>query len=262
MPRGLRSTHHGGGHERVEPFTRWTRRRDVADSGQPYVAKMDGEEMRAMGFRITLGDRPGELAAIAAAIAEAGANILTIDVQELDGENVIDEMILEVPADLAPGALRAQLLSAGATSVVSMSVDYRSMDAQVRCLNAVAALARPDVSPVQALSQALSMLVSAQLRVVRPEDSQLAWLARERDVPVVEVVHDGEGVPRVVLAIAYPVVSPDAILLLERPGRVRFSATEVARVRAMLHVHQLFDGLSGGPLRSEVRSLLAHPARS
>ena len=51
--------------------------------------------MKAL-IRLVLDDRPGALAQAAAAIAQAGADIVAVDVVERDGSQVVDDFIVEL----------------------------------------------------------------------------------------------------------------------------------------------------------------------
>ncbi|MCU1373449.1 MAG: hypothetical protein JWO68_735, partial [Actinomycetia bacterium] len=52
--------------------------------------------MVAYRLRIELPDRPGALAGVTSEIATFDANILSIDVHEVDGNTAIDEIVVEV----------------------------------------------------------------------------------------------------------------------------------------------------------------------
>jgi len=51
-------------------------------------------------------DRPGALARVAAVIAGHGGNVVGIDVQEVDAESAVDELVIDVPDDVAANATR------------------------------------------------------------------------------------------------------------------------------------------------------------
>src|SRR6478735_3845697 len=69
--------------------------------------------MVAYRLRIELPDRPGALAGVTTEIAESEANILSIDVHEVDGNTAIDEIVVEVADDWAPGALAGSMALSG-----------------------------------------------------------------------------------------------------------------------------------------------------
>jgi len=69
-------------------------------------------------LRVLLPDRPGMLGAVAAALGDAGADIISIDVVERSAGIAVDDLIVE----LAPGKLADTLVSA-AVSVSGVSVE-------------------------------------------------------------------------------------------------------------------------------------------
>lgn len=185
-------------------------------------------------MRVELPDEPNTLGRIATALGGLGANILHIDVHELDGANVIDEIVIAGPDSLSPSEVRAALLSAGARSVVSSPLIHRQMDALVRALNALVMFVRdaddealvavvPSVVPVDA---ATIERIDA-LDDIDPSGRQLRW-----GTPAARCVEQSWmlAVPRVDRT-----PTPFDALVVRRA--TRFSATEVARLRALLLVH-------------------------
>jgi hypothetical protein len=69
-------------------------------------------------LRVLLPDRPGMLGAVATALGEAGADILSVDVVERAAGVAVDDLIVE----LAPGRLADSLITA-AVSVPGVSVE-------------------------------------------------------------------------------------------------------------------------------------------
>lgn len=70
-------------------------------------------------LRIVLPDRPGALGAVATALGEVGADILSLDVVERSPGSATDDLVLELP----PDRLADSLLSAAAT-VPGVRVEY------------------------------------------------------------------------------------------------------------------------------------------
>ncbi len=70
-------------------------------------------------LRIVLPDRPGALGAVASALGEVGADILSLDVVERSPGCAIDDLVLELP----PERLADSLVSAAAT-VPGVRVEY------------------------------------------------------------------------------------------------------------------------------------------
>src|SRR4051794_40372296 len=91
-------------------------------------------DMPLMALRVELPDIPNALAAVAGALGEHDTNIVGIEVHELEGERVIDEIVVDVPEDASIVAVRDELLRAGALSVTSVPVpvEHQRTDAIVR----------------------------------------------------------------------------------------------------------------------------------
>lgn len=53
--------------------------------------------MTVFGLRISCPDRPGSLGAVATALGEVEANILSVDVMERDGEHAVDQLVVDAP---------------------------------------------------------------------------------------------------------------------------------------------------------------------
>jgi hypothetical protein len=187
-----------------------------------------------MAMRVELADEPYTLGRIATALGDLGANIVHIDVHELDGTDVIDEVVIAGPDALSPSDVRAALLAAGARSVVSVPLVHRHMDALVRALNALVAICRdpddetllaviPSVVPVEGVA----IEPIAELDGIDPSGRQLRW-----GTPAARCVEKSWilAVPRVEHA-----PTPIDALVVRRANR--FSATEVARLRALLLLH-------------------------
>lgn len=184
-----------------------------------------------MAMRIELPDEPYSLGRIATALGDLGANILHIDVHELDGSDVIDEVVIAGPDSLSPSDVRQALLAAGARTVVSVPLVHRHMDALVRALNALVTFCRdpsdegllsviPSVVPVEGVA----IEPIRDLDGIDPTGRQLRW-----GTPAARCVGKSWvlAVPRVEHA-----PTPVDALVVRRANR--FSATEVARLRALL----------------------------
>jgi hypothetical protein len=67
-------------------------------------------------IRVVLPDRPGALGAIATALGHVGADILSLDIIERSAGSVIDDLVVELPADkLADSVVSAVASVRGAT---------------------------------------------------------------------------------------------------------------------------------------------------
>jgi len=190
-------------------------------------------------MRVELVDAPNAMAHIAAALGAAEVNIVDIDVHELDGSHVCDELVLDMPEAMSPGDLRVVLMGAGALSVLSVPFDQRRMDAVVRCLDAILATLHADAE--DQLAAVVCGLVPVDELEIRKID-ELGGLdpdgGRLRSgTPVARRV-DIDGRPRWVLALPITDGEPaESAVLVARVG-LRFSATEIARLRSVLRLHQ------------------------
>ncbi len=59
-------------------------------------------------LRVILPDRPGSLGAVATAIGHAGADIVSVDIVDKDGEYVVDDVVI----DIGPGQMPDEVMSA------------------------------------------------------------------------------------------------------------------------------------------------------
>jgi hypothetical protein len=109
-----------------------------------------------------------------------------------------------------------------------------------------------DEPPVAALTRALTALVPAdEVRIGDAKDIDDGE-PMGRGTPVATLT-EGDGVRRWALAVPYPEHEPTCAVVLERAGS-RFSATEIARVRALLRVHAQCQAINGGSLLAEERA--------
>lgn len=205
--------------------------------------------MATHALRITLSNEPGALARASAAMAELGVNIVDVDVHELDGLHVVDEIVVWMPDDVSPADLRSVLLMAGCLQVESVPNAHHTTDAIVRCLDGLARCIPESVGQQDALLEMVTQLMpGATAHMVRSTASPEAKEAVERGVPVSASVHGSHRAWTVVLP--YPEDAPAIGIELRREG-LRPSSTEIARVRALLRVHRMISGeMPSAALRS------------
>jgi hypothetical protein len=185
------------------------------------------------------------LGAVATALGQAGADIVSLDVVERGPEGAVDDLLVQLPA----GGL-ADVLITSAQSVPGVVVEslrpYLGADDLHRDLELVDELA---ASP----AQALQLLVDLAPGVFRAGWALLMGpggeIASSAGAPSVE----GVALPWMPLAtarrmdsseewvperwdtlgtelVAAPVGSPDSVVLVGRPGGPRFRASEVLRL--------------------------------
>jgi ACT domain-containing protein len=195
-----------------------------------------------LAMRIELPDEPNTLGRIATALGGLGANIVHIDVHELDGTDVVDEIVISGPPSLAPGEVRAALLDAGARTVVSVPLAHRQLDALVRALTSLVTFVRDasDDGLLDVVSSVVSVESAAIVHIddlddVDPSGRQLRW-----GTPAARCVDRSWmlAVPRVDRT-----PTPYDALVVRRA--IRFSATEVARLRALLLLHAHLEAPTG-----------------
>jgi hypothetical protein len=76
-------------------------------------------------IRVTLEDRPGELAAIAAALGGIGANIVELDVLERSVDRAVDQLVVQAPGCTAD-EVRATIGAVEGTTVDSLRPTMRN----------------------------------------------------------------------------------------------------------------------------------------
>jgi GNAT superfamily N-acetyltransferase len=183
---------------------------------------------------VEVADRPGNLAAVAADLASCGANILHLDVHAGGESTVVDRLVVQVP-DERSHELAAAAARCGATLLHLNDADpHVLVDDVVRALDvAVSLLAgdRPDavteairrLIPVDEVRTETAAVTHGVTTIERSGDEE-PWLA--------VVPHDHDGV--------------QATAILTRRGP-RFTATEVARCRAVLRLAAQISAGRAGP---------------
>lgn len=193
-------------------------------------------------LRVVLPDRPGMLGAVATALGETGADILSLDVVERGAAGAVDDLLVELP----PGVLVDRLITA-AHSVPGVLVE------SLRPHHGAADL-HGDLDLVDALAaahgRALQVLVDHAPGVFRagwavvvdhdqvrgtsrgaPETVPAQWLpldAARRVAPDEDWVPSAWQLLGTELAAAP--LTPSAGILLGRPGGPVFRASEVLRL--------------------------------
>ena len=197
-------------------------------------------------LRLVLPDRPGMLGAVASALGEAGADILSLDVVERGPEGAVDDLVVALP----PGGM-ADVLITRAQSVPGVQVEslrpYHGGSDLHRDLELVDALA---AEPAQAgallvahapgvfragwalLLEAGPTVLHASAGAPEVADVALPWLplaTSTRLDPLAPWVPERWEALGTEL-VAAPVGSPDRVVLVGRPGGPRFRASEVLRL--------------------------------
>ena len=194
-------------------------------------------------LRIELPDRPGALALAASIIGASGANVVSVDIHELEGDSAVDEILVEAPdgwraADLAPG------LEANGVTLLSSTPVRAPRDPVVTAMQWAGAIvaAGPAESDLE-LGRCILELTAASAAWVCDVPQAMSYeagrLALERCAPVVQrtaAPDDGRGLPDTVWLLAVPDADlmPEMVAFAARPVALRFTASEIARVEALL----------------------------
>lgn len=201
-------------------------------------------------LRVSLPDRPGMLGAVATALGEVGADIVSLDVVERGPDGAVDDLVVALP----PGRLADALLTS-AQSVPGVVVEslrpYGGGSGLHLDLELVEVLAARPEDGLELLTEHVAGVfragwavlvesgdgVDARVRLssgAAPETIGLAlpWLPL---LAARAVAPDEEWVPErwtavgMALAVA-PVGRPDRAVLVGRPGGPRFLSSEVLRL--------------------------------
>ena len=195
--------------------------------------------MTMLRVRVELVDRPGALAGVTSVLAELGVDVASVDVLEVDGNTVVDELLLRLPAGLAGHDVELALHASGALRVLCTDVAGSTGDAVARAMELVTSvLAAPGDAdaPGRGLAKVAYADVGALIDVGEAVRFPLAQRALESAVPT-----SGRAGPDAsplaspggwVLWVTPSVSAPQQIAVVARRIDVRFSATEAARLRA------------------------------
>jgi hypothetical protein len=208
-------------------------------------------------LRIELPDRPGTLAHVASVLSRHGGNVAAVDIHELEGEAAVDEIVVEVPEDWEPSQLVDDLAAAGAT-LLSAAPELEVRDPIVTALGWASALlaSRAHDSDLE-LGRAVMELTSASAAWVCSIAEAVRFdagrLALERGAPVVQRTDepiagaDGLAPPVWLLAVPDGQLGAGLVAFAARPVNVRFTASEIARVEALLVLRRQLAGLGAVP---------------
>ena len=201
-------------------------------------------------LRVVLPDRPGMLGAVATALGEAGADILSLDVVERGPDGAVDDLVVALP----PGGLADALITAAqrvpGVAVESLRPYYGASDLH-RDLELVDALAAAPADGLWLLvANAPGVFRAGWALLLEPgPGAGPTVLCASPGAPDVDAVampwlplgsarrldrHEA-WVPERWAALgtelaAAPVGSPDRVVLVGRPGGPRFRASEVLRL--------------------------------
>jgi hypothetical protein len=200
-------------------------------------------------IRVQLPDRPGMLGALATALGNINADILSVDVVERAGGMAIDDLVVELPSGRLP-----DILITAAESVPGVEVDavrpYAGGLDTHRELELIEHVANDPDNGLGVFIEGVPQIIRAGWAVAFTISSSVPHrLAASSAAPETTVMHlpwlplakatvmDGEDawVPEPWRELgtelaATPLGKPDYALLVGRPGGPMFRAAEVARL--------------------------------
>ncbi len=205
-------------------------------------------------IRVELPDLPGALAKVATVISDLDGDLVSVDIHELDGHQAVDELVVEVLTELDGRVLATALEVAEAGVLLSCAPATTRSEPVLDALGWARGIAEaPDGN---ALGRVLaSACHSSKVWVAAIDEARevpVGRLALARGAPLVQRSHDlpgplGGRPPSPMWLLAVPDGQPHtrSIAFLARPGSLRFTASEVARVDALMGLHRtLADGVA------------------
>jgi hypothetical protein len=191
-------------------------------------------------LRVELPDLPGALAKVATVISELDGDVVSVDIHELDGHQAVDELVVEVLTELDGRTLRTALERADAGILLSCAPTSSGPEPVLDALGWARELAT-GTDPAAVLAAACH---SAKVWVAPIDEARevpVGRLALARGAPLVQRSQELPGPlaspsPSTAWLLAVPDGRPQtrAIAFLARPGSLRFTASEVARVDALM----------------------------
>jgi len=196
-------------------------------------------------LRIELADHPGALAAVTRVLAAQGLNVVEVSIHEAEPPRAIDEIVVHAEQPIATAELSTSLVAVGAQLLSVGPCDMRG-DPVITALTWVTAtLEKPNRK--SSLATGVRLLTGIDpvhvLTVEEARDLPVAAAALRRGWPVVQRLdrapaplrppglEDGSGV--------WVLAAPDArdaslVVMATRPYAIRFTATEMNRLAAVL----------------------------
>jgi hypothetical protein len=204
-------------------------------------------------LRISLSDRPGALAGVAAVIAGVGGNITAIDVLQSGDGQVVDDVVVDLPDGTDMQGLRRDLASSGAGTMLSHQAS-QAVDPVVAALNrAVEVIQASDPADDAELVRSVSAVCSSPaVWVERSADggpgthdlfaigvpsgqAHGSYTRRSADLPP-ELAERLPG-ETWVLSVPDPDDPTGRVVYVARSLDAEFTSTEVARVEAVIALH-------------------------
>ncbi|HVW80107.1 MAG TPA: ACT domain-containing protein [Mycobacteriales bacterium] len=208
-------------------------------------------------LRIDVPDHPGALAAVSRVLAAQGMNVVEVSIHEVEGERATDEIVVhcaEMPSyDVLRAAVSgsgAELLSVGPCSprsdpiVAGLTWVSAMLDAPDRRSTLAAGIrSLAGIDPVHVIPAAavheLSIVAAATStgRVVVQHVARVPELLRDA-----YAAPDESGAWLLAATVGAP---GELVVLAARPYAIRFTATELTRLSAILDCRWLLAGRPG-----------------
>jgi hypothetical protein len=210
-------------------------------------------------LRVERPDRPDAPAKLAEAVRATGGDVVSIDMEEVDGPSTVNEVVVDVPSGVDPVAVAARFEDADAGTVLSSQVtSVRLVEPEMRAFEWARCLidARP-ADRNDTLLRVMSEACRCSRAWVVPVGEALAVpagrlavergraLARRSDAPdsgpdpVSSPAAPGWQPSVWVLAVPDRHPDPACVAFMTRPLSLRFTSAEVARAEAIMATHAL-----------------------
>jgi hypothetical protein len=204
----------------------------------------DDPAMTFARLRIELPDHPGGLAAVSRVLATHGLNVVELAIHEVEGDRAVDEIVVHgnppARAELAPA------LAAAGADLLSVAPCEMRGDPVVTALTWVSATLETPWRR-SALATGLRLLTGLDTLYVAPVAEAAAWpiavaAMRQGSVVVQRLAQPPEPLRAVpdressgVWVLAAPdLADPAFVVVAARPYSIRFTATEINRLAAVL----------------------------
>jgi predicted amino acid-binding ACT domain protein len=200
-------------------------------------------------LRVALADRPGALARVATIIAEHEGNITSVDVHRTGADGVVDDLVVEFPDDADLVSLRNDLTASGAATLLSHQAAHAVDPIVSTLLRAARMIAGNTEDPDAELVQSVSELCSSPVVwVTSTEDADTyeagrfalerngASALRTSELPS----HLADRLPGEVWLLAVPdpeILMSSRVVFVARPLSNEFTSTEIARIEAVMALH-------------------------
>jgi hypothetical protein len=142
-------------------------------------------------IRVVLPDRPGALGAVATALGQAGADILSVDIVERSGGHATDDLVVAIPSDRLADSLVSAAASVDGVRVESIR-PYAGVIDPFRELELLEELAAQHDDAAEALANGVCRLFRSGWALVlqQPEDDggKATVIARSTAAPEIETL--------------------------------------------------------------------------